>query len=183
MKPSRIVVASFALVAALLAPVAPTPASPAQAFPSIVIPTCAQLLPASRWDSFFPRGTVLTSGTVTGASNARQAEIINTGVHRNCTWTDPKGVRSVTISVAWIDIFEERDIRSWYFTNHIPMFGIGGSPADFARVPHPAPRVEMHYTDTMFFIAIDDRGFGTLGASMQDAYRALSTLDPWMSTT
>jgi len=183
MRPSRIVVGSFALVAALLAPVAVTPAGPAQAFPTIVIPTCEQLLPASRWGSFFGPRTVLTSGTVTGASNARQAEIINSGAHRNCTWTDAKGMRSVTVSVAWIDIFEEREIRAWYVANHISLTGLGGPPVAFAFVPHPAPRTEMHYTGNMFFIAVYDRGFGSLGASMQDSYAALLSVNPWMSTT
>ncbi|MEO5535797.1 MAG: hypothetical protein ABIR17_11785 [Pseudolysinimonas sp.] len=181
MKPSRIAVSSLALVAALLAPVALTPAAPAQAFPTIVIPTCAQMYTAKQWSSLFPAGMVLTSDTLTtGASNPRQAGIINGDVHRNCTWTDAKGRRSITVSVAWINIFEQREIRAWYASNGIPLMGLGGGPADFAVVPHPAPRVEHHYTGNMFFIAIDDRNFGSLGASMQFVLANVERLNPWM---
>ena len=56
----------------------------------------------------------------------------------------------------------------------------GGGPADFAFVPHKAPRLEEHFTGSMFFIAIDDRSFGSLGASMQDVYDTVARLNPWM---
>lgn len=182
----RTLIASAALVAALAVPAALAPAAPAQAFPSVVIPTCAQIwsTPTVPFAPLFPAGMRLTSDTVTtGASNARQAEIINGGAHRNCTWTDSKGKRSITVSVAWIDITEQREIRDWYFRNGIRMFSLGGGPADFANVPHTAPRREMHFTSTMFFIAIDDRGFGSLGASMQSVYDTVYTLNPWMTIT
>lgn len=181
MKPSRIVTGTIALVAALIAPVILAPAPSAQAFPTVVIPTCAQMIPKSHWGLLFPPGMRLTSDTVTtGASNARQAGIINGGAHRNCTWTDATGTRSITMSVAWIDIFEQREIRAWYAANGIPMLSIGGGPADFAFVPHKAPRLEEHFTGSMFFIAIDDRSFGSLGASMQDVYDTVAGLNPWM---
>lgn len=35
----------------------------------------------------------------------------------------------------------------------------------------------------MFFIAIDDRSFGSLGASMQEVHRNLVSLHPWMLTS
>jgi len=124
---------------------------------------------------------VLTSDTVTtGASNVRQTEIINTSPHRNCTGTDAKGRRSITVSVATIDIFEQREIRAWYLANHIALTGLGGPPPDFAWLPHAAPRLEAHYTANMFFIAIDDRSFGSLGASMQEVYGTVVRLNPWI---
>lgn len=183
MKPSRIVAGTIALVAALVAPATVAPAPAAQAFPTVVIPTCAQMIPKSHWSLLFPPGMRLSADTVrTGASNARQAEIINGGAHQNCTWTDATGKRSITMSVAWIDIFEQREIRSWYAANGIPLRSIGGGPADFAFVPHKAPRVEMHFTSTMFFIAIDDRSFGSLGTTMQDVHSTVYRLNPWMAT-
>ena len=182
MKPSRVVAGSIALVAALVAPVLLAPAPAAQAFPTVVIPTCAQMFPKSSWSLFFPPGMRLSSDTVrTGASNARQAEIINGGGHQNCTWTDATGARSITVSVAWIDIFEQREIRAWYDANGIPLVSIGGGPAHYAFVPHKTPRVEEHYTGNMFFIAIDDRSFGSLGSSMQDVYDTMVRLNPWMT--
>ncbi len=181
MTPSRIIAGAIVLVAALVAPVTIAPASPAQAFPTIVIPTCAQMFPKGHFSLLFPAGTRLSSDTVTtGASNVRQAGIINGGAHQNCTWTDAAGTRSITVSVAWIDIFEEREIRAWYAANGIPLLSIGGGPADFAFVPHKAPRQEEHFTGSMFFIAIDDRSYGSLGASMQDVYNTVATLNPWM---
>jgi hypothetical protein len=179
---SRILFGSLALIAALVAPAALAPA-PAQAFPTIVIPTCAQMFPKSHWSLLFPTGMRLTIDTVrTGASNARQSEIINGGWHQNCTWTDAAGRRSITVSVAWIDIVEHREIRAWYASRGISLFSIGGSPEDYAAVPHKAPRMEMHYTGKMFFIAIDDRGFSSLGASMQSAHETVIRLNPWMLT-
>lgn len=181
MKPLRVFAGTFALVVALVAPIALAPAPSAQAFPTTVIPTCAQMFPKSSWSLLFPPGMVLSSDTVrTGASNARQTEIINGGEHRNCTWVDPTTKRSITVSVARIDIEEQREIRAWYLANGIPMISLAGGPANFAFVPHIAPRYEMHYTGTMFFIAIDDRGFGSLGASMQAVYATLLRLNPWM---
>ena len=183
MKPLRILIGSFALVAALVAPVTLAPAPAAQAFPTIVIPTCSQMISKSAWGLLFPTGMRLTSDTVTtGASNARQTEIINTGTHRNCTWTDVSGTRSITVSVAWISYDEELEIRAWYAARGIPLFYIGGGDPDFASVPHKAPRNEMHFTGDMFFIAIDDRNFGSLGATMQDVHRNLVRLNPWMLT-
>jgi hypothetical protein len=181
MKPSRIIAGTIALVAALVAPVTIAPAPAAQAFPTIVIPTCAQMISKSGWGLLFPPGMRLTSDTVTtGASNTRQAGIINGGTHRNCTWTDATGTRSITVSVAWIDIFEEREIRAWYAANGIPLLSIGGGPAHYAFVPHAAPRQEEHYTGNMFFIAIDDRSFGSLGASMDVVHDTVVRLNPWM---
>jgi hypothetical protein len=183
MKRFRILAGSIALASALIAPVALTPVSPAQAFPTIVIPTCAQMIPKSTWATLFPPGMRLSSDTVrTGASNARQAEIINGGWHRNCTWTNALGTRSITVSVAWINIDEEREIRAWYAANGISLFYLGGGEADFAAVPHKAPRMEMHFTGDMFFIAIDDRSYGSLGATMQDVYSNVVRLNPWMLT-
>lgn len=179
MKRSRILAGSLALVAALVAPLALAPA--AQAFPTIVIPTCAQMFPKSAWRDLFPAGMVLSSDTVrTGASNARQAEIINGSAHRNCTWTN--GKRSITVSVAWIGTTNIHEIRAWYAANGIPLFSIGGGDPDFASVPHAGVRDEMHYTADMFFIAIDDRSFGSLGASMQDVHDTVLRLNPWMLT-
>jgi hypothetical protein len=183
MKPSRIVAGTFALVAALVAPIVLAPAPPAQAFPTVVIPTCAQMFPKSSWAMLFPPGMRLSSDTVrTGASNARQTVIINGGAHRNCTWTDAVGARSITVSVAWIDIFEMREIRAWYVANGIPLLSMGGGPPSFAFVPHKSPRAEAHFTSSMFFIAIDDRSFGSLGASMQDVHSTVVRLNPWMLT-
>jgi hypothetical protein len=183
MKPSRIVAGTIALVAALVAPVFLAPVPPAQAFPTVVIPTCAQMIPKSSWSLLFPPGMRLSSDTVrTGASNARQSEIINGGGHRNCTWTDAAGTRSITVSVAWINSSEKREIRAWYAANGIALVSIGGGPADFAFVPHKAPRAEEHFTTSMIFIAIDDRSFGSLGASMQDVHSTVVRLNPWMLT-
>jgi hypothetical protein len=180
-KSSRILAGAIVLVAALVAPVTIAPAPPAQAFPTIVIPTCAQMFPKSHWTLLFPPGMRLTSDTVTtGASNTRQAGIINGGAHENCTWTDASGTRSITVSVAWIDIFEQREIRAWYAANGIPLVSIGGGPAHYAFVPHKAPRQEEHYTGNMFFLAIDDRSFGSLGASMEDLFDTMVRLNPWM---
>jgi hypothetical protein len=183
MKPSRILTGTIALVAALVAPVILTPASPAQAFPTVVIPTCSQMISKSSWSLLFPPGMRLSSDTVrTGASNARQTEIINGGAHRNCTWTNALGTRSITMSVAWIDNSEKLEIREWYAARGIALLSIGGGTADFAFVPHKAPRMEEHFTSSMFFIAIDDRSFGSLGASMQDVHSTVVRLNPWMLT-
>jgi hypothetical protein len=183
MRRFRILAGSIALTAALLAPATLTPAAPAQAYPTVVIPTCAQMISKSAWRDLFPTGMRLSSDTVrTGASNARLAEIITTNGHRNCTWTDATGLRSITVSVAWIDNIDRDEIRAWYAARGIRLFALGGGPEDFAFVAHKPPRVEMHYTSRMFFIAIDDRSFGSLGGSMQDAYANLVRLNPWMLT-
>ncbi len=179
---SRILAGSLALVAALVAPAALAPA-PAQAFPTIVIPTCAQMFPKSAWRVLFPEGMRLTSDTVrTGASIARHAEIVNGSSHRNCTWTDALGKRSITVSVAWIGTTAIHEIRAWYAAHGVSLFSLGGGDPDFAAIPHPGVRDEMHYTADMFFIAIDDRGFGSLGASMQDVHTTVVRLNPWMLT-
>ncbi len=183
MKPLHTLIASIALVSALAASAVVAPAAPAQAFPTIVIPTCKQLFSKNTWSALFPPGMLLSTNTVrTGASNARQAEIINTNLHRNCTWTDAWRMRSITVSVAVIDNVEEREIRAWYAANGIPLRSLGGGDADFAFIPHKAPRMEEHFTGDMFFIAIDDRSFGSLGATMQDAYETVLRLNPWMLT-
>jgi hypothetical protein len=183
MKTSRIVAGTIALVAALVAPTALAPTQPAHAFPTIVVPTCAQIWKGSPlgFSTLFPAGTVLSSNTVrTGASNPRQAEIINGGQHINCTWTNSK--RSITVSVAIIDSFEKAEIRAWYAANGIPLTPLGGGPANFAFVPHTAPRAEMQWTGPYFYASIDDRSFGSLGASMQSLYGTVYRLNPWMAT-
>lgn len=184
MKPSRIVAGTIALVAALVVPTALAPASPAQAFPTIVVPTCAQIWKTTGYpfSTLFPAGTVLSSDTVrTGASTPRQAEIINGGQHVNCTWTN--GKRSITVSVAIIDAFEKREIRDWYATNGIRMFSIGGGRAEFAAVPHSGTRAEMQWTGPYFYVSIDDRSFGSLGASMQSVNSTIWDLNPWLLMT
>jgi hypothetical protein len=43
--------------------------------------------------------------------------------------------------------------------------------------------MEEHFTGSWFFIAIDDRSFGSLGATMQDVHETVLRLNPWMRTS
>lgn len=178
-------VAAALLLAGALA--GTSPAAPAAALPTLSIPICDKMLPASTFTaipglSVARPYTPPVGTTLYGATSPTLQSIIRANPHRTCSWSAGLLDKSFTISEVAVDAADIASIRAWYASARITPRFYGGD-AEFYAVPvkSPAGWTQVHILEPDgAWITVTDRFFFSAGAISQDAINRLVEINYWL---
>ena len=178
-------VAAALLLAGALA--GTSPAAPAAALPTLSIPICDKMLPASTFTaipglSVARPYTPPVGTTLYGATSPTLQSIIRANPHRTCSWSAGLLDKSFTISEVAVDAADIASIRAWYASARITPRFYGGD-AEFYAVPvkSPAGWTQVHILEPDgAWITVTDRYFLSAGAISQDAINRLVEINYWL---
>ncbi|MBA4248427.1 MAG: hypothetical protein C0444_09070 [Microbacterium sp.] len=164
-----------------------SPAAPAAALPTLSIPICDKMLPASTFTaipglSVARPYTPPVGTTLYGATSPTLQSIIRANPHRTCSWSAGLLDKSFTISEVAVDAADIASIRAWYASARITPRFYGGD-AEFYAVPvkSPAGWTQVHILEPDgAWITVTDRYFLSAGAISQDAINRLVEINYWL---